>query len=74
MVLWQQVSTDDDHGDPVAVRLLSVPLPHLYAAEFQVPVYISGSAGPDLERLGQQTHRHPCRATFRPDPYSSTLW
>lgn len=52
VVLRQQVPADGDLGDPVAVHLLPVPLPRLHAAKLQVPVYISGSTGPDLERLG----------------------
>lgn len=50
--------------------LFSVPLPHLHAAELQVPVHISGSAGPDLERLGQQAYRHPGRTAFCSNSHS----
>lgn len=73
VVLRQQVPTYSDHDNRVAMRLLLVPLPHLHAAELQVPVHISGFAGPDLERLGQQTHCHLGRTAFRSDSHSSAL-
>lgn len=74
MVLRQQVLADGDYGDPLAVHLVPDTLPRLRATEFQVPVHISGSTGPDLGRLGQQTHRRSDRATFRPHAHSPTLW
>lgn len=75
MVLWQQVPTDRDYGDPVAVRLFSGALSYLRGAQFlQVPVHIPGSAEPNsLGRLGQQTERGSSRATLRSRSHSPTF-
>jgi len=52
MVLRQQVLANGDHSDSLAVYLVPNALPRLRTTELQVPVYISGPAGPDLGRLG----------------------
>jgi len=73
MVLRQQIFADGDHGDPLAVHLVSDTLSRLRATEFQVPVHISGLAGPDLGRLGQQASHCSGRAAFRPHAHSPAL-
>lgn len=48
-------------------------LSRLRATELQVPVHISGPAGPDLGWLGQQANRRSGRAAFRPHAHSPAL-